>query len=241
MILGKPLRRRLISTATPYRTISTYTLSAALLSAALIALFAWWFQAAWWLIGGYALASILITLSVPLLYRLLGYKDLDENVWLHERNVREYQTLLERLHQARNSLTELGITAGVKQADTLNAILDDYHAVVETRFVGKTFTPITYLNAARSVQEHVIHNLTDMVAVGHSLVGLSRQMDNAELQREQQQRLQTLLADNDELFTALNETAVEVANIRSISQFDRLDTLTRLVSLAQTANQTGSR
>lgn len=237
----QPARRCAITAVTPYRTIVSYTLVAACVSLGLVGLFAWWFRPAWWLLGMYALAAAVITLSVPLLYRLLGYLAQEETQWLHERNLREHATLLARLQAARRSLGELGIDAGVKQADTLTDILEDYRSVVETRFIGKQFAPLTYLNAARSVQEHVIHNLTDMVAVGHSLAGLSHQPAQASLSGEQQQRLQILLAENDKLFTALNATAVEVANIRSISQFERLDTLARLVSLAQTANQTGTR
>jgi hypothetical protein len=233
------VRRRAISAPNPYRTIKAYTLSAAALSIALVALFAWWFQPPWWLLGVYAVAAALIALTVPLLYRWFGYKVDDEAVWLHERNLREHDALMQRLETARAALTELNITHGVKQANSLNDILDDYRSVVETRFVGKTFTPITYLNAARSVQEHVVQNLTDMVAVGHSLSGINRQQGQTDLYQEQQQRLNDLLAENEKLFTALTETAVEVANIRSISQFERLDTLARLVSLAQTANNTG--
>lgn len=212
---------------------------AALLSAVLVGLFAWWFQTPWWMLGIYALVAALIAVTVPLMYRLLGYKDYDEALWLHERNVREHTALLERLQSASASLAELDISEGVKQADVLTDILDDYRSVVETRFVGKAFAPVTYLNAARSVQEHVVQNLTDMVAVGHSLSGINRQQGQTDLYQEQQQRLTGLLAENDKLFTALTETAVEVANIRSTSQFERLDTLARLVSLAQTANQTG--
>ncbi len=223
----------------PHRSIAAYTLVALALSAGLAGLFAWWFQPPWWMLAAYALAALLIALSVPLMYRLTGHKDLDEAIWLHERNLREHTALLDRLQSARKSLHDLRINAGVRQADILNDILNDYQSVVETRFVGKQFAPLTYLSAARSVQEHVIQNLTDMVAVGHSLAGLSRQSDQSELHEEQEQRINGLLAENDKLFTALNETAVEVANIRSISQFERLDTLARLVSLAQTANQTG--
>lgn len=191
------------------------------------------------MLGLYALAAILIALTVPLMYRLFGYKTADEAVWLHERNLREHSALMQRLETARESLAELNITQGVRQANSLTDILDDYRSVVETRFVGKTFAPITYLNAARSVQEHVVQNLTDMVAVGHSLSGIHRQQGQTDLYQEQQQRLNELVAENEKLFTALTETAVEVANIRSISQFERLDTLARLVSLAQTANNTG--
>lgn len=191
------------------------------------------------MLGLYAVLAALIALTVPLMYRLFGYKTADEAVWLHERNLREHSALMQRLETARESLAELNITQGVRQANSLTDILDDYRSVVETRFVGKTFAPITYLNAARSVQEHVVQNLTDMVAVGHSLSGIHRQQGQTDLYQEQQQRLNELVAENEKLFTALTETAVEVANIRSISQFERLDTLARLVSLAQTANNTG--
>ncbi|MEZ5453690.1 MAG: hypothetical protein R3E93_12895 [Thiothrix sp.] len=199
----------------------------------------WWFQPPWLLVGGYVLLALLAVASIPLMYRLFGYRAQDEAVWLHERNVREHHALLGRLQHARESLQELGIQEGVQQADKLMAILDDYRSVVETRFIGKKFTPLTYLSAARSVQEHVIQNLTDMVAVGHSLAGLSRHANQPDLQQEQQRRIHTLRAENDEFFSALNETAVEIANIRSVNPFARLDTLARLVSLAQTASNTG--
>lgn len=222
--------------------IKLYTLTAAATSVLLVGLFAWWFQATGWLIGLYALIASASTLSVPLLYRFLGYKERDEIAWLHAHNLRSQHALITRLEWAHQALSELNITEGVKQVGTLMDILDAYRAVVETRFAGKTFTPLTYLNAARSVQEYVVQNLTNMVAVGHSLAGISHQQDHqdqAERHQAQQHRLNDLLQENHILFTALTETAVEIANIRSVSQFERLDTLTRLISIAQTVNHTG--
>jgi hypothetical protein len=222
--------------------IKRYTLTAAASSVLLIGLFAWWFQASGWLVGLYALIASAITLTVPLLYRFFGYKNSDELAWLQAHNLRTHHALITRLEWAHQALVELNITEGIQQVGTLMDILDAYRAVVETRFVGKTFTPLTYLNAARSVQEYVVQNLTDMVAVGHSLAGISHQQDQpdqAERYQAQQQRLSDLLQENHTLFTALTETAVEIANIRSISQFERLDTLTRLISIAQTVNHTG--
>lgn len=241
------MRRRLISTATPLRSVAAYTALAAVMSVILLGLFAWWFAAAWWLMAVYATVAVCATLSVPLLYRWLGYHDADEAQWWQARNLNEHHALMAKLQYARASLQSLRIHAAVQQADTLIHILNDYRSVVETRFMGKQFTPLTYLNAARAVQEHVIQNLSDMVAVGHSLAGLSRHQadstrtEQAELTQEQQQRLQTLLEENNQFFAALNETAVEIANIRSYSEFERMDTLTRLISLAQIANQTGNR
>ena len=59
------------------------------------------------------------------------------------------------------------------------------------------------------------------------------------LEADQQQRMTTLLDDNQQLLDALTDTAVEVANIRTVSDYDRLDTLARLVSLAEIASNTG--
>ena len=60
-----------------------------------------------------------------------------------------------------------------------------------------------------------------------------------ELGSGQSERLRSLLDENRNLFGALTDTAVEVANIRSYSDYERLDTLARLVSLAEIANKTG--
>lgn len=213
---------------------------------ALTVLYFWWFDPPLWLLAAYLAIGLVATLSIPLLYRLLGYKAADETQWLQAFNLQEHEQLMTRLKEIRQSLQSLNIKEGVRQADTLMSILDDYRSVVETRFMGKKFSPMTYLNAARSVQQQVIHNLTDVVAIGHSLSTLSRNQgnpqSNTQVERylEQEQRLNNLLQENNKLFGALTDTAVEVANIRSVNDFERLDTLARLVSLAETAKKTGS-
>lgn len=213
---------------------------------ALTVLYFWWFDPPLWLLAAYIAVGLVATLSIPLLYRLLGYKAADESQWLQAFNLQEHEQLMTRLKEIRQSLQSLNIKEGVRQADTLMSILDDYRSVVETRFMGKKFSPMTYLNAARSVQQQVIHNLTDVVAIGHSLSTLSRNQgnpqSNTQVERylEQEQRLNNLLQENNKLFGALTDTAVEVANIRSVNDFERLDTLARLVSLAETARKTGS-
>ncbi len=196
--------------------------------------------------GAYAGVALVATLSVPIIYRLSGFTRDDEVDWLEQRTLDEHEALIQKLQTAQQGLKELGIKEGVRQAEVLTDILEDYQSVVETRFVGKQHMPANYLNAARTVQEHAIQNLTDVVAIGHSLSGLSRNLEvsdavgkQAELYKEQQTRMRGLLDENTKLFNALTETAVEVANIKSISDFDRLDTLARLVSLAHIANQSG--
>ncbi|MCK5918756.1 MAG: hypothetical protein KAG34_10030, partial [Cocleimonas sp.] len=103
-------------------------------------------------------------------------------------------------------------------------------------------------------QRTASQNLTDMVAIGHSIATIKRNklnkahIHNDETQQrqdkqdvlyqEQNQRLDDLLEENRKLFNALMETAVEVANIKSFNKFERLDTLSRLVSLAEIAKKT---
>jgi len=154
--------------------------------------------------------------------------------------------------------------------------LDDYHAVVETRFLGSKSGPLEYLTTARRVQKLAVQNLTDMVAIGHSLASLARADGAADgasdgatggvvdetvggsvdgstgvdpttranrrtaLVDEQRGRLDTLLGENRQLFDALSDTAVEVANIASFSRYERLDTLARLTSLAEISSRRGS-
>ena len=224
---------------------------AATLSALLLALFIWWFQPSLPVLAGYAVLAIVATFTVPLLYRQTGFTLKDELEWLEEREAHEHEQLVKRLRELRDELDQLGIREGVSQATRLTAMLDDYHSVVETRFIGKKHSPIAYLSTARRVQKHAIQNLNDIVAVGHSLSSISRHdSDNDHsndsrrekfdrLNREQSERLNGLLTENRKLFDALTDTAVEVANISSFSEFERLDTLARLVSMSEIASQTG--
>ena len=231
--------------------IKRYTLIAALLSLLLCGLFAWWFQSGLTVLAVYLAVAAVATLSVPLVYRFAGFSHDDDVNWLRERENRDHAELSQRLQGLRNDLQTLGLQQGVRQADALTRLLEDYHSVVAARFFGKKSSPLTYLGAARTVQRHAIQNLADMVAVGHSLSGLGNNRLNRQwrdessrekqddLVEEQQTRLRSLLDENNKLFDTLTETAVEIANIQSISEFERTDTLARLVALAEIANSTG--
>lgn len=222
---------------------------AAILSVLLLAIFAWWFEPSLPVLAAYAGVALLATLSVPLLYRSAGFTLEDELEWLADREAKDHLQLTNRLIKLRAELKDLGIERGVKQATRLTSMLNDYHSVVETRFIGKKNGPIAYLSTARRVQKHAIENLNDMVAVGHSLSSISRHDDDhdsngrreklSRLNSEQSARLESLLSENQNLFDALTDTAVEVANINTFSEFERLDTLARLVSLSEIASQTG--
>ena len=244
--------------------------AAAIVSLAALLAYALWFSPGWPLLAGYALLGALATLSVPLLYRLGGHTLTDELGWLERREAQEHAQMSARLVTLRAELAALGIEEGARQAGTLSALLDDYHAVVETRFLGSRSGPLEYLTTARRVQKHAVQNLTDMVAVGHSLASLGRgeaaggaggapgaatagpehedartpggsRADRRSVRTaEQRARLDALLEENRELFDALGDTAVEVANIPSFSRFERIDTLARLTSLAEIASRRGA-
>lgn len=221
---------------------------AASLSLLALILFYIWFRH-WPLTLGYASVGLLATLSVPVLYRLAGFTLADEMEWLENREAREHEEMLTRLVSIRHQLDSLGVHEGIRQVDMLHGILEDYHSVVETRFIGKKHSPLAYLSAARSVQKHAVQNLNDVVAVGHSLSTIRRDTydagdgeqrgESSHLYQDQQQRMEDLLAENRQLFEALTDTAVEVANIKSFSRFERIDTLSRLVSLAEIASHSG--
>lgn len=233
---------------------------AAIIAAVIAILFVIWFSPPLWLLAVYLLVAVVAVFSVPALYRLGGYTLADELNWLENREAAEHNEMVQRLKELRGELAKMNLEAGVRQADTLTAILNDYHSVIETRFIGKKHSPLVYLSTARQVQKHAVQNLNDVVAVGHSLQSISRhgfdddksswddhlsnlQDDRRDryvtLQQEQEARMSGLLNNNQQLFDALTDTAVEVANIESFSQYEKLDTLARLVSLSEIASQTG--
>jgi len=233
----------------------------AALIAVILALGFWfWFSPPLWLLGVYVVISSIAVFSVPAAYRLGGFTLADELEWLENREAKEHHDMLQRISVLRAELSSLGIDAGVRQADGLTEILTDYHKVVETRFVGKKHSPLVYLSTARTVQKHAVQNLNDAVAVGHSLQSISRHgFDNSidgsnehldgeqtdrrdryiTMRREQEARLSGFLNQNQQLFDALTDTAVEVANIDSFSKYERIDTLARLVSLSEIAGKAG--
>ena len=187
-----------------------------------------------------------------MVYRVAGFTRQDETRWLEEREEREFIELRDRLQVTRDNLQSMGIAEGVVQADRLTTLIDDYHSVVETRFLGKKHMPLEYLGAARQVQKQAVQNLSDMVTVAHSMATIDakpsftkadsqRQLTDKQMEMydDQAGRITKLQDENDKMFDALTETAVEVANIDSFSRYERIDTLARLVSLSQIAGNSG--
>ena len=206
----------------------------------------------------YTGVSLIAFISLPVLYRLFGYRQNDELNWLKNRELKEHYEMVDRLKSVTKELTKLDNKEGIRQAKVLTDIIEDYHNVVETRFMGNEHGPLTYLSSARTVQQNALQNLTDMVAIDHSISSIKRNKLDKEsviteqiqerqdkqtlLRNEQSQRMDELVEENRKLFNALMETAVEVANIPSFSKFERINTLSRLVSLAEvTKNSKSSR
>jgi len=254
------VRCNIIFTDGPGSDVRNTTVVAAMLAIVLAIFFALWFSPPLWLLAVYVLVAVVAVFSVPAMYRLGGFTLADELSWLENREEAEHNDMVQRLKELRAELKSMNLDAGVRQADTLTAILNDYHNVIESRFIGKKHSPLVYLSTARQVQKHAVQNLNDVVAVGHSLQTISRhgfdddksswddhlanlQDDRRDryktLQQEQEARMSGLLNHNQQMFDALTDTAVEVANIESFSQYEKLDTLARLVSLSEIANQTG--
>lgn len=226
--------------------IKRYLLIAAIISLILIGLFVWWFQGDLVFNAVYVAVAAFATLTVPLLYRLLGYSTADDDEWLKNRENQQYAELQQRLQVVTKDLEDLGLKEGLRQAQALTDIIDDYHAVVKSRFFGKQASPLTYLSAARTVQNQAIQNLADMATVGHSMSSIQNNLQAGGDQKdsrylEQSERIRALLDENKQLFAALTETAVEVANMQSISEFERTDTLARLLALAEIANGSGKK
>lgn len=228
----------------------------AILSLVLIGLFAWWFQAPLLFLLGYTGISLIALTSLPLLYRFFGYRQNDELNWLKNRELKEHYEMLNRLVDVTKLLTKINNKEGMRQAKVLTNIIEDYHNVIETRFMGNEHGPLTYLSSARTVQKSALQNLTDMVAIDHSISSIKRNKLDQEsvitdqiqkrqdkqnaLRAGQGQRMDELVEENRKLFNALMETAVEVANIPSFSKFERIHTLSRLVSLAEVTKQSKS-
>lgn len=226
--------------------IKRYTFIAALLSLPLIGLFIWWFQGGLVFNAIYIGIAALAVLTVPLLYRWLGYSEADDVEWLKNRENQQHAEMVQRLQSVTKELDELGLKEGVRQANALNDMIDDYHSVVKSRFFGKQSSPLSYLSAARTVQSQAIQNLADMATIGHSMSSIQNNLQAGGDQQdsrylEQADRIKALQDENKKLFAALTETAVEVANMQSISEFERTDTLARLLALAEIANGSGNK
>ena len=218
-------------------------LSGAALSIVLFAAFVRWFQPGVVMLLSYVVLCLLAILTIAMAYRFFGYTDNDAVIELMAMEQRDHENMLQKLSDLQKNLDDLDVDKGVYQAKTLNNLLNDFHEVIANRFSGKHLSASTYMNAARTAQNQVMQNLSDMVAVKHSISSLNRQSrsdDTQEQLNEQNSRLNELLQANKQLFQALTDTSVEVANIEEIGDFERTEVLEHLKDLAKIARRKSS-
>jgi len=240
------------------KDIKKYTIVATIFSLFLAVFYVWWFTVPIYFFGIYLLFSLLFSVpSIPFLYRLFGFRAKDELQWLISREKKEHQSILDKLATIQERLALVKHKDGLHQVKVLSNIVDDYYSVVETRFLGSDQAPESYMSAARTVQKNALQNLADIVAVAHSINTIKgnkldssaintdevreRQLKRDLLLSEQESRNIALIEENRKIFNALMDTAVEVANIKSFSDYQRTDTLTRLIALSEVARQSKSR
>jgi hypothetical protein len=185
------------------------------------------------------------------MYRVLGYRKEDEALWLLARENKDNDEIEKKLTLLKKDLVKLDNKEGSHQVDVLRGIVEDYHSVVNARFLGKKHSPLTYLSAARIVQKNALQNIADLVTIDLSRNAINRnklsdnkiitdkirdrQDHQLELYDEQSKRMDRLIEENRELFNALMTTSVEISKIESFSDFQRTDSLTRLISLSEIA------
>ncbi len=234
-----------------YKNIKRYTVIGIVISILLSLAFIFWFKPSFVFVAGYIGTSILAVLSIPLMYRLLGYREEDESVWLLGREHEENEEIERKLYSLKNDLEGLSNKEGSHQVDVLKGIVGDYHSVVNSRFLGKKHSPLTYLSAARIVQKNALQNIADLVTIDLSRKTIDhnrlddreivtdkirdRQEHQSELYEAQTLRMDVLIEENRQLFNALMTTSVEISKIESFSDFQRTDSLTRLISLSEIA------
>lgn len=213
--------------------------SALLIAAALYGSYIWWFQPGWLVALIYLAICALSVLTIPLCYQYFGYHDTDAIEILIAREQTEHQEMLAHLTSLQIDLGAMDYDEGARQVNTLTELLNDFHEVIANRFRGKQLSAGSYLNAARQVQNQCLQNLSDMVAIGHSIASLQRHSSKSNDKQliDQTHRLGSLVKENKALFAALADTSVEVANIQEIGEFERTETIARLNDLANIARQ----
>jgi len=237
------LRYNVVPGGVSSKIVKAATLIASVLSVVIFTAFYWWFRPGLPVALLYAALCLIALTTVPLCYRLFGFNDLDILRQLQDQEQRDHDAMLYKLENLQDSLETLEIDEGARQAKKLNSLLNDFHEVIANRFDGKHLSASTYLNAARRVQQQAIQNLSDMVGIGHSITSLNRRAGNAEVNHqldEQTTRLDQLIKSNQDLFQALTDTSIDVANMEEISSFERDETLARLNDLANLARRQGS-
>jgi hypothetical protein len=190
--------------------------------------------------SGVSVAGVVLALAF---YVLAGFARKDAHVALVAQEVAREEALYAEVHKLASHLTELNLADSAKQADRLMGMLADYRRVIEQKLGNTTITMSSYSSETSRVFKLAINNLKDILAAAQSVHTIkSEQVDDNTLSSEALQRRQALLTQQDarisllieqnrELLTALNETTVQVANIKDINSFELQESLNRLRDL----------
>lgn len=212
-----------------------------------IAVYALWFPFDLIALGGYALLSVFGVGAGLGYYLLSGAARKDQARALIEREVAREKALYAEVETLSAHLTTMALPDSAKQADRLMGMLEDYRRVIEQKLGDTTITMTSYSEETGRVFRLAINNLKDILAAAQSVhttkqeTAGDRMLESEALQRrqalltQQETRIEQLVEQNRDLLTALNETTVQVANIKDINSFELQESLNRLRELGERA------
>lgn len=224
--------------------IAVITLFTALLG---IAGFALWFPFEPLVLGGYALLALVGTGVGLATYFLSGAARNDQRHALIAREVAREQALYAEVETLSGQLKAMSLPDSAKQAERLMGMLEDYRQVIEQKLGDTTITMSSYSAETGRVFRLSINNLKDILAAAQSVHTTKQEtadesiLESEALQRrqalltQQEARIESLVEQNRDLLTALNETTVQVANIKDINSFELQESLDRLRDLGERA------
>ncbi|EAR07373.1 hypothetical protein [Reinekea blandensis] len=212
-----------------------------------IAAFAVWFPFDVMLLGGYALLAFAGS-GIGLGYYLIsGAAKKDQQQALISREVEREQALYAEVEALSEQLKAMALPDSAKQAERLMGMLEDYRRVIEQKLGDTTITMSSYSAETGRVFRLSINNLKDILAAAQSVHTTKLEtpdsdlLESEALQRrqalltQQEARIESLVEQNRDLLTALNETTVQVANIKDINSFELQESLDRLRDLGERA------
>lgn len=180
-------------------------------------------------------------------YLLSGAARKDQHQALMSLEIEREKALYEEVQGLSSQLTQMALPDSARQAERLMGMLEDYRRVIEQKLGDTTITMSSYSSETGRVFRLAINNLKDILAAAQSVHTTKQETeDEANLASEalqrrqalltqQESRIETLVQQNRDLLTALNETTVQVANIKDINSFELQESLNRLRDLGERA------
>ncbi len=212
-----------------------------------IAVFFVWFPFSPVIFGIYCTIAFISAAIGVTFYILSGFAKKDQHHALVEHEIAREEALYQEVQKLAHQLNELSLADSAKQADRLMGMLADYRRVIEQKLGDTTITMSSYSSETSRVFKLAINNLKDIVVTAQSvhttkedaadndILGSEALQRRHALVLQQNSRIDLLVEQNRELLTALNETTVQVANIKDINSFELQESLNRLRDLGERA------